>query len=81
MRFGRELRGGKGQEDYARNAHASELMEACWKGRKVQDVATLDKLGKKKNLFEGLANIQEAVTQGGWRGGKGLGLGVRTRSQ
>jgi hypothetical protein len=24
-----------GQEDYARNAHASKLMEACWRGRKV----------------------------------------------
>jgi hypothetical protein len=35
MRFGGEPWGGNGQEDYARNAHASKLMEACWRGRKV----------------------------------------------
>jgi len=37
--------------------------------------------GKNKKKIEGLANFQEEAIQGGWKGGKGLGLGVRTRSQ
>jgi hypothetical protein len=65
MRFGRELRGEKGQEDYARNAHTSELLEACWKGRKVKDVATLDTTGAK--LLAKQATVRTAeLTEGGF---------------
>jgi hypothetical protein len=125
MRFGRALRGEKGQEDCVRNAHTSKSMETCWKGRKsrawqpwtqlerrglakqaavspaelteevlvrVWQTLTLEEArkkvrteslanSKKKNLFEGLANLQEAAIQGGWKGSEGLGLGVQTRSQ
>ena len=64
MRLGRELRGGNGQEDYARNAQASELMEACWKGRKVQDVATLDTNGA---MLAKQATVRTAeLTEGGF---------------
>jgi hypothetical protein len=70
MRFGRELRGEKGQEDYARNAHTSELMEACWKGRKVKDVATLDTTGAEmlaKQTAVSTAELTEGVLVRVWQ--------------
>jgi len=48
---------------------------------RTKSLANSEGKKKEKKKIEGLANFQEEAIQGGWKGGKGLGLGVRTISQ
>jgi hypothetical protein len=70
MRFGRALRGEKGQEDCARNAHTSKSMETCWKGRKSrawQPWTQLERRGLAKQAAVSPAELTEEVLVRVWQ--------------
>jgi hypothetical protein len=70
MRFGRALRGEKGQEDCVRNAHTSKSMETCWKGRKSrawQPWTQLERRGLAKQAAVSPAELTEEVLVRVWQ--------------
>jgi hypothetical protein len=70
MRFGRALRGEKGQEDCVRNAHTSKSMETCWKGRTSrawQPWTQLERRGLAKQAAVSPAELTEEVLVRVWQ--------------